>query len=365
MSDTATAVASESNTALARRTIGSGIQMGKRGPKIESLGQAFEVAKLMSQSSFAVPPHCRDQHGVCFGILIQALAWELEPYAVANKSYVTGEGDKAKLAYESQLIHAVIELRAPIKERLSFEIIGTGDDRQCRVWTTFKGESAPKSFTSEPLREFTKTVTKQGRNGPYQVGPKSPLWFTKPEVQLFYNASRDWARIYCPDVILGIYTPDELEEAAEAEASRQLEPPPATRPARPPRPDAMASLEAFGAPAREAAEPKPPVTIDHDEDGVVIDEVQGEPDDLQDEPLAAVIQRLMGFSANIKTPEDFGRLMGTITGAARPGDSEVLRKWWASEAVRKLRNRVGVEVSAVPAMTAEIDALAASLKAAP
>ncbi|HET9538081.1 MAG TPA: hypothetical protein VFP43_22500, partial [Mesorhizobium sp.] len=40
----------------------------------------------------------------------------------------------------------------------------------------------------------------------------SPLWLTKPRVQLFYDASRDWARINCPDVLAGVYTKDELPD---------------------------------------------------------------------------------------------------------------------------------------------------------
>ncbi|CAK6492567.1 hypothetical protein PANNVG_01632 [Pantoea sp. Nvir] len=45
----------------------------------------------------------------------------------------------------------------------------------------------------------------------------SPLWKTAPKQQLAYLAVKYWARLYYPDVILGVYTPDEFEPAQRAE----------------------------------------------------------------------------------------------------------------------------------------------------
>ena len=43
----------------------------------------------------------------------------------------------------------------------------------------------------------------------------STLWADDPRQQLAYLAVKRWSRLYCPDVILGVYTPDELEERQE------------------------------------------------------------------------------------------------------------------------------------------------------
>jgi hypothetical protein len=40
----------------------------------------------------------------------------------------------------------------------------------------------------------------------------STLWTEDPKQQLAYLAQKRWARLYAPDVILGVYTPDELQE---------------------------------------------------------------------------------------------------------------------------------------------------------
>lgn len=45
----------------------------------------------------------------------------------------------------------------------------------------------------------------------------SPLWKTAPKQQLAYLAVKYWARLYCPDVILGVYSPDEFEQQERAE----------------------------------------------------------------------------------------------------------------------------------------------------
>lgn len=162
------------------------------GFDFDNLDGVMELAKLMAVSQQSVPKHCRNQPGVCLGIVIQSIEWRMSPYAVARKSYVVND----VLSYESQLIHAVVEQRAPIKHRLRHEYIGEGGKRRCKIWATPKDEDEPLVYISP---EFDKIQPKN-----------SPLWKTKPDLQLFYNASRDWARMYYPDVIMGVYSEDEL-----------------------------------------------------------------------------------------------------------------------------------------------------------
>src|SRR5690606_36314622 len=67
-----------------------------------------------------------------------------------------------------------------------------------RVWATLKGENEPR------VLELLMT---QGRTR------NSTLWVDDPKQQLAYLAIKRWSRLYCPDVILGVYTPDELEQS--------------------------------------------------------------------------------------------------------------------------------------------------------
>lgn len=43
----------------------------------------------------------------------------------------------------------------------------------------------------------------------------SPVWKSDPRQQIAYLAVKRWSRLYCPDVILGVYTPDELATPEE------------------------------------------------------------------------------------------------------------------------------------------------------
>lgn len=179
------------------------------GIQIATLDHMFKIADSLSRSGVAVPPHCREQPGTVFALLMQAQEWGLPYMSVINKSYVTkGKGGVERLAYEAQLIHTLIETRANLTGKLRQEYIGEGDDMICRVIGTFKGETTPHTWESEKLGKIREDI---GRNDQGNF-KGSPLWITKPKVQLHYSTSRDWARVHCPWVILGVYTPDEIAE---------------------------------------------------------------------------------------------------------------------------------------------------------
>lgn len=165
------------------------------GVSFQSMTDLMEFAKLMAISDICVPKHLRGNPGACLAICMQAVEWRMSPYAVANKSYTVND----RIGYESQLIHAVIEQRAPLAGRMRCRYIGEGPSRQCIVTAKVRGEDEPYEFTSAPFAKI------QPKN--------SPLWQSKPDLQLFYNASRDWARMYFPDLILGVYADDELDSA--------------------------------------------------------------------------------------------------------------------------------------------------------
>jgi hypothetical protein len=184
------------------RSIEIGTTLG--GIVIQTVNDLEQISVRLARGLVAVPAHCRGEPGVVYALCMQALEWGMPIMSVINKSYVPRNGDR--IGFESQLIHAVIEKNAPIKGRLRYEIMGNGDERRCKVWATFKGEDKPHEYISETLAKLHPgSVTKDGNK--YVRG--SQLWDTLPEVQMFYSASRQWARLFCPDVILGAYTPED------------------------------------------------------------------------------------------------------------------------------------------------------------
>lgn len=185
---------------------------GVGGIRLETMDQVFEFSKMMAISGPAVRPHWRGNPGLCLATCIQAIEWATpkwrpSPFAVANKTYVVVNKGVESIAYESQLVHAIIEAHAPIEGRLRARYEGEGDERVCIVYATFKGEAAPHEWRSPPLKQrHPGHVVKEGAR--YSRG--SPLWDTKPDLQLFYDTSRDWARAWCPDILIGVYAVDEF-----------------------------------------------------------------------------------------------------------------------------------------------------------
>lgn len=165
------------------------------GIMFQNMSEVLEFAKLMSVADVAVPKHLRGNPGACLSIVTQALEWRMSPFSVANKSYSVND----RLAYESQLIHGVVEARAPLKQRLRCAYDGEGQERVCIVTGHFKGEIDPVEYRSPKFKDIT---------------PKnSPLWKSDPDQQLWYYSVRAFARRYCPDVLLGIYSEDELKDS--------------------------------------------------------------------------------------------------------------------------------------------------------
>lgn len=177
------------------------------------------LSEVMANSGNFVPAHFRGKPDSCMAVVMQAARWGMDPFAVAQKTFIVG--DSGVLGYEAQLVNAVVNSMAPTKDRIHFEWFGTwenivgrfvektstkgnkyivpgwslADEKGVgvRAYATLKGESEP--------RELILMLSQaQVRN--------STLWASDPRQQLAYLAVKRWARLYCPDVILGVYTPD-------------------------------------------------------------------------------------------------------------------------------------------------------------
>jgi len=159
-----------------------------------NFGEVVAFAKVMSRGGLALPRHLRENDGACMAVTMQALRWEMDPFAVANKTYSVND----RLAYEAQLVAAVVHTRAPIKGRPNYTYTGKGPTRRCIVTC----EMLEGGTCEYETPEFGQITTKH-----------SPLWKSDPDQQLGYFAIRSWARRYTPEVILGVYAREELIEA--------------------------------------------------------------------------------------------------------------------------------------------------------
>lgn len=156
-----------------------------------NMGEAMELAKLMAAGNF-VPPHLRGKAGDCLAVVMQATRWAMDPFAVAGKTYFVND----RMAYESQLVNAVINSANVLDGRLHPVWSGSGNELCCTVSGKLKGDPEVKIRRVE-----IKTI--KTRN--------SPLWLQDPEQQIAYFTMRAWVRLHAPEVLLGVYTKDELE----------------------------------------------------------------------------------------------------------------------------------------------------------
>ena len=181
------------------------------------LQKMLSFAEVMATSRITVPKHLQGNPGDCLAITMQAMQWGMNPFAVAQKTHVVN----GMLGYEAQLVAAVINTRAPIVGRIDYEWFGdwskvngktcNDDNVGVFVFATFKGESEPRRL----------------RMSMAQVGNvrNSPNWVNDPRQQAAYLATKKFSRLHCPDVILGVYTDDELLDVTP----RDVTPKPATR----------------------------------------------------------------------------------------------------------------------------------------
>jgi RecT family len=148
----------------------------------------------------------------CFLVVNQAVRWEMDPFAVAQCVSVV----KGKLCYEGKLIAAVIEHKTGI--RLLFD------------WNDEKGDKfgiivSGKFSDEDDPRQVSGTV------GDWKTTRDGSPWVKQPKLQLAYRGSREWARLHAPALMLGVYSPDEMDvlnDASRASRARDVsrEPPP-------------------------------------------------------------------------------------------------------------------------------------------
>lgn len=171
--------------------------------------RAQKLAAIMAAGKCAIPKHLQGNVGDCFAVICQAAQWGLSPFVVAQKTHVVN----GALGYEAQLINAVVTSMRVTRDRFRYEYCGDWEGYRksgyaksaevgcgLNVGATLAGESELRWLPAPLYMENVKT-----RN--------SPLWATNPQQQIAYLAVKNWARLYAPDAILGVYYADELMDA--------------------------------------------------------------------------------------------------------------------------------------------------------
>jgi len=191
------------NTQLAESNGTSAVSAAELIRNPNMMQQFSALADIMAAGNMTVPKHLQKSKSDCFAIVMQAAQWGMNPFSVAQKTHLVN----GVLGYEAQLVNAVIQSSGAIKGRFHYEYKGEGDQLACRVGAIISGEA--ELVWGEWLEK--RQVTTQN----------SPLWKTNPRQQLGYLQVKNWARLYCPGAILGVYSADELQEVV---AEKEINP---------------------------------------------------------------------------------------------------------------------------------------------
>lgn len=159
----------------------------------DSLNSMMRLADIMAKGVATMPKHLAGAPADCLAVVMQSMQWQMNPYAVAQKTHLVN----GTLGYEAQLVNAVVQSSGSIVGAFKYEYRGDGPHVECRVGAILRGD------TVVTWGEWLKSSDVTTKN--------SPLWKVNPKQQLGYLQVKNWARLYCPGAILGVYTPDELE----------------------------------------------------------------------------------------------------------------------------------------------------------
>jgi hypothetical protein len=200
---------------------------------VASMDSIMRLSDVMAKSRTTIPDHLKGSPADCAAVIMQAMQWQMNPYAVAQKTHIVN----GTLGYEGQLVNAAITSSGVTRDRFHYEWFGAWEKiigKTRVVSVPEKGKKGDKDYKKayqfhaadydlkdEEGLGIRISATLRGETQPRELTlllvqasvRNSPLWATDPRQQLAYLAVKRWSRLYAPDVILGVYTPDELDES--------------------------------------------------------------------------------------------------------------------------------------------------------
>ena len=203
---------------------------------MDSMDRLERIADLMASGKTTVPQHLRGSKGDCFAVALQSMQWGMNPFAVAQKTHMTQSG---ALGYEAQLISAVVTESGAVDGDPEYEFLGDWDKILGKVEER-KSDKGGKYYVANwqksdeaglgvicRLRLRGESTPREMKVMLSQCYPRfSTQWATDPKTQITYVAIRKWSRVHKPGVILGVYTPEELQGSQEIHMGMAEEVPP-------------------------------------------------------------------------------------------------------------------------------------------
>lgn len=206
------------------------------------------IAHAFSNSTL-VPTHFQGQTANCFIALQLAVRLQVDPFMLMQSLYVVHgkPGLEAKLAIA--LLYASGRIKGPIRYRED----GDGDGFGCTAWVV----DSSAGEVIDGIKVDWKMVKAEGWDQP--KGNQPSKWKTMPAIMFRYRAAMLLIRTQYPDVILGLQSREELEDAMLDAEFVAGQPAAMTRVEYTSRSDALAeAMATMSTPQPVAAEPPKP-----------------------------------------------------------------------------------------------------------
>jgi hypothetical protein len=158
--------------------------------------QAYRASKLLASSQL-VPEQYRNQSQNCFIALQVADRMQIDPFLYMQNTYVV----HGKPGLNGALAIALINKSGPFIEPIAFEYKGKyGVDRRCKATGILEsGRVCEATITWEMVKA--------------EGWLSNSKWTSIPDQMLSYRSAAFLGRLYCPEVLMGMQTVDELIDA--------------------------------------------------------------------------------------------------------------------------------------------------------
>lgn len=140
-----------------------------------------------------MPAHLKNKPADCLLVAMQAQRWRMDFFAFAQCTSIV----RGKPMYEGKLVAAAINTSGLLDGSLNHSF--TGDKppgMSVMVTGRLKGEESPREWEVNWAEGFAHAQDKA-------------QWNSSPKKRLLYFATREWARVHMPEVMLGVRADDE------------------------------------------------------------------------------------------------------------------------------------------------------------
>lgn len=164
-----------------------------------NVSEAVTLAKMMADGDM-LPKEFKGRPANVLMVIELAMRFGMSPFAMTQEVSVV----QGKLMLSGKIAAAALHGSGVLSGRLSYEYAGTNGQRQVTVCGTLRGEDKQRCVVVRLADAKT----------------ANQMWTKQPDQQLAYHGARVWGRRHAPEVLLGVYSPEEFDGATQPAQDR-------------------------------------------------------------------------------------------------------------------------------------------------